>query len=77
MGVGSVGLNPENPGSGRMRACTEAVLVNLLHRNLLLELQQRQLDASFTDIEMPVQVLLANMELNGFGEMFCRSLIRV
>ena len=67
MGLGSVGLNPENPGSGRVRACTEAVLVNHLQRHLVAELEKQQLSATFTEIEMPTLILLANMELNGFG----------
>ena len=34
IGLGSVGVNPENPGSGRVRACSEAVLVNHLQRHI-------------------------------------------
>ena len=67
IGLGSVGLNPENQGSGRVRACTEAVLVNHLQRHLVADLEKQQLLATFTEIEMPTLILLANMELNGFG----------
>ena len=71
--MGSVGLNPENPGSGRVRACVEAVLVQQLQRALAAQLDSLQLTMAYTDVEMPTLVLLAHMELNGFGQ--CSAVI--
>lgn len=68
MGVDSLGMNPENPGSGRMRACVEAVLVFHLMQQQRSRLQEDALWDAFIDVEMPVQVLLARMEINGFGQ---------
>ncbi len=80
MGTGSVGCNPDNPGSGRVRACAEAVLVQHLQRHLLEKIHdchvtseapssgQDGMTSAYLKIEMPTQILLANLELNGFGE---------
>ena len=66
-GVGSLGMTPVATSSGRMRACLEAVLV----RRVMTALQQRLSEAglirSFIDVEMPSLIILAKMELNGFG----------
>jgi len=66
-GVGSLGMTPAVTSSGRMRACLEAVLV----RQVISVLQQRLMEAdllrSFIDVEMPSLIILAKMELNGFG----------
>ena len=69
VGLSSLGLSPANPGSGRLRACVEAVLVNALMTSLLEELTTQQMATSFLQVEMPVQILLACMELNGFGRL--------
>jgi len=66
-GVGSLGMSPVATSSGRVRACLEAILV----RQVMSVLQQRLMEAdllrSFVDIEMPSLIILAKMELNGFG----------
>ncbi|KAK2169547.1 hypothetical protein LSH36_9g16021 [Paralvinella palmiformis] len=67
IGLGSVALNPDNPGSGRVRSCVEVVLV----RNLMIVLETRLCDASlwsaYKETEMPSLLSLTRMELNGFG----------
>ena len=68
MGLGSVALNPDNPGSGRVRACVEAVLV----RHLMIVLEEKLRDVHlwsvYKEVEMPSLMLLTRMELNGFGK---------
>ena len=67
MGYGSLGMSPQNPGSGRLRACTEAVLLPPLMQYYRLCLTKEELWAAFTDVEMPSLITLARMEGNGFG----------
>jgi len=47
----------------------ECVLVYHLMDYLNGELKEVQLHKSFTEVEMPVVILLAKMELNGFGKL--------
>ena len=72
IGTGSVGCNPDNPGSGRVRACAEAVLVQHLQQHLLEKIRdchdEDEMTSAYLKIEMPTQILLANLELNGFGK---------
>ena len=67
IGVGSVGLNPDNPGSGRHRACTECVLVRHLAEYFRACLDKEGLYNVYTEVEMQTAVALCKMELNGFG----------
>ena len=67
-GTGSLGVTTQGAGTARVRSAMEAVLV----RHLMSPLQQ-QLDTAgfhnaFINTEMPSQVVLARMELNGMGE---------
>ena len=68
VGLGSIALNPDNPGSGRVRAAVEAVLVRHLMTVLEARLQDVNLLSVFKEVEMPSLVTLTRMELNGFGE---------
>ena len=63
-----MGANPLNPGSARMRACVECVLVSALMRHLVTELDTKNVLQTFNEVEMPTQIVLACMELNGFGK---------
>ncbi|XP_062603316.1 DNA polymerase theta-like [Saccostrea cucullata] len=67
VGYGSLGMSPENPGTGRLRACTEAVLLTHLMQYLYLCLTKENLMSAFHDIEMPAVITLSRMEMNGFG----------
>lgn len=67
VGTSSMGLTPENPGSGRFRACVEAVLVQKLVQPLNACLEEVGLKAAFEEVEMPSLALLSKMELNGMG----------
>jgi len=66
-GVGSLGMTPVATSSGRVRACLEAVLVNCVMSVLQPRLTEAGLIRSFIDVEMPSLIILAKMELNGFG----------
>jgi len=66
-GVGSLGMTPVATSSGRVRACLEAVLVNRVMSALQPRLTEAGLIRSFIDVEMPSLIILAKMELNGFG----------
>lgn len=68
IGYGSIGLTPENPGSGRFRATTESVLTLHVMDYFVNVLQKEELLTTFLDVEMPSIVTLARMELNGFGK---------
>jgi DNA polymerase theta len=61
-------MSPENPGTGRLRACTEAVLLTHLMQYFTLCLTQENLLTVFRDVEMPSVVTLSRMEMNGFGK---------
>ncbi|ELT96621.1 hypothetical protein CAPTEDRAFT_226809 [Capitella teleta] len=67
VGYGSMGLCPQNPGSGRMRACTESVLARKVMSPLRVLLEEAGLMTSFVEVEMPTVALLSRMELNGMG----------
>ncbi|KAK3096613.1 hypothetical protein FSP39_001708 [Pinctada imbricata] len=67
IGVGSLGMSPRNPGSGRYRATTEAVLTLHLMDYFTQCLHKEDLMSAFQKVEMPSIVTLARMELNGFG----------
>ncbi|XP_072036827.1 DNA polymerase theta-like isoform X3 [Amphiura filiformis] len=67
VGVGGLGLTAQNPGSGRLRASTESVLVHMLMMPLKNQLKEDGLLKSYVEVEMPSQVTIARMELNGFG----------
>jgi len=66
-GVGSLGMTPVATSSGRVRACLEAVLVSRVMTVLHQKLSEAGLLRSFVDVEMPSLIILAKMELNGFG----------
>ncbi len=68
VGVGSLGLTPANPGSGRVRAAVESVLTYHLMDHYEEQLREAGLWRAFTETEMPVITLLATMEMNGFGK---------
>ncbi|XP_053395972.1 DNA polymerase theta-like [Mercenaria mercenaria] len=67
IGVSSLGMSPQNPGSGRYRATTEAVLVRHLGEYFRVCLEKEEIYGVFRDVEMPSAVTLCRMELNGFG----------
>ena len=67
IGVGSLGMSPQNPGSGRFRATTECVLVRHLGEYFSACLEKEGLSAHYRDTEMPSAISLCRMELNGFG----------
>ena len=67
IGYGSLGLTPENPGSGRFRSTAESVLTLHLMEYFVNTLQKEELLTTFQDVEMPSIITLARMELNGFG----------
>ncbi|VDI52041.1 DNA polymerase theta, partial [Mytilus galloprovincialis] len=79
IGYGSIGLTPENPGSGRFRATTESVLTLHVMDYFVNVLQKEELLTTFLDVEMPSIVTLARMELNGFGysENECESQMNI
>jgi len=66
-GVGGLGMTPVATSSGRVRACLEAVLVGRVMPSLHPQLTDAGLLRSFVDVEMPSLIILAKMELNGFG----------
>ncbi|XP_071543746.1 DNA polymerase theta-like [Panulirus ornatus] len=66
-GLESLGVNTKNPGSCRVRAATESVVVFHLMAALRMKLQELGMLQSFTDIEMTSVVALAYMELTGMG----------
>ncbi|KAH3724462.1 hypothetical protein DPMN_050279 [Dreissena polymorpha] len=72
IGLGSLGMSPQNPGSGRYRATTEAVLVRHLVQYFNACLDREGLLSAFRDVEMPAAVTLCRMELNGFGRHWAR-----
>ncbi|XP_048577953.1 DNA polymerase theta isoform X3 [Nematostella vectensis] len=65
--TGSLALASQNTLSGRVRACTESVLVFSMMKKLRLDLAEDGLDYAFQKVEMPVMQCLVRMELNGFG----------
>ncbi|WAR06887.1 DPOLQ-like protein [Mya arenaria] len=67
IGVGSLGMSPANPGSGRYRATTEAVLVRHLAMYFQACLEKEGTLDTYTQVEMSAAVTLCRMELNGFG----------
>ena len=73
-GVGSLGMTPVATRSGRMRACLEAVLVNGVMSILQQHLTEAGLIHSFINVEMPSLIILAKMELNGFGTILISEL---
>ncbi|XP_021338869.1 DNA polymerase theta-like isoform X1 [Mizuhopecten yessoensis] len=75
VGFSSLGMTPQNPGSGRFRATTEAVLTLHLMDYLRACLHKEGLHQAFQRVEMPSIVTLARMQLNGFGfsEVECES----
>ena len=70
-GVGSLGMSAVITSSGRVRACLEVVLVRQVMSVLQLRLTEADLLRSFVDVEMPSLIILAKMELNGFGMNSC------
>ena len=68
IGVGSLGLTPANPGSARLRSATESVLVLKLMNTMRLLLEEANIYKSFAEVEMPVSMVIARMEMNGMGE---------
>ena len=68
IGYSSIGMSPQNPGSGRYRATTECVLVRHLAEYFRACLVKDGLYESFCKVEMPAAVSLCRMELNGFGK---------
>ena len=68
VGLSSLGLTPANPGSGRVRACIESVLVHHLTRHFDRELEKQGLDRAYREVEMSAIITLAKMEMNGMGE---------
>ncbi|XP_042229545.1 DNA polymerase theta-like isoform X2 [Homarus americanus] len=66
-GLASLGVNTNNPGSCRVRAATESVVVYHLMAALRVQLQELGMLQSFEDVEMPCVQTLACMELNGMG----------
>ena len=69
-GVSSLGMSPVATSSGRLRACLEVVLVRQVMSVLRPRLTEAGLLQSFVDVEMPSLIILARMELNGFGTNF-------
>ncbi|XP_038044107.1 DNA polymerase theta-like [Patiria miniata] len=67
LGLGSLGLMSQEPGTGRLRAATESVLVLALMDHLEPTLKEERLYKAFTEVEMPCMRVLARMELTGFG----------
>ncbi|XP_071956971.1 DNA polymerase theta-like [Antedon mediterranea] len=67
VGLGGLGLMVQNACSGRVRAAKESVLVFLLMDVLTNQLKNDNLYDAFTNVEMPVMLTIAKMELNGFG----------
>lgn len=68
VGIESLGLTVNNSTtSGRIRASTEAVVVNHLMNALTNILRKSDLHRCFMEVEMPAVVILAKMELNGMG----------
>ncbi|XP_067676390.1 DNA polymerase theta-like [Haliotis asinina] len=67
LGLGSVGLAPLPQGSGRYRATVESVLTRKLMAFFMKKLKDEGLTEAFCDVEMPVVLTMARMELNGFG----------
>ncbi|KAL3883562.1 hypothetical protein ACJMK2_029814 [Sinanodonta woodiana] len=67
IGLGSLGMTPKNPGSGRYRATTESVLTLHLMEYFNVCLERERMAQSFHDVEMRAAVALCRMELNGFG----------
>ncbi|PIK33249.1 hypothetical protein BSL78_29937 [Apostichopus japonicus] len=67
IGLSSLGISPQNPGSARLRACVESVLLLDLMESLKKGLSDNHLLDAFRKIEMPSIMTLAYVELNGFG----------
>lgn len=70
IGLGSLGMSPSNPGSGRYRATVEAVLVRRLTEYFRMCLGKGGIYKTYTEVEMPAAVALCRMELNGFGMVY-------
>ncbi|XP_033111697.1 DNA polymerase theta-like [Anneissia japonica] len=67
VGIGGLGLMIQNACSGRVRATIESVMVFMLMDVLIDQLKADGLYKAFTEVEMPVMLTIAKMELNGFG----------
>nr|XP_053647287.1 DNA polymerase theta-like [Cherax quadricarinatus] len=67
LGLSSLGVNTNNPGSCRVRAATESVAVYHLMTALKVQLENLGMLRAFKDVEMPSVVTLACMELSGMG----------
>ncbi|PIK47985.1 hypothetical protein BSL78_15133 [Apostichopus japonicus] len=67
IGLSSLGISPQNPGSPRLRACVESVLLLDLMESLKKGLTDNHLLDAFRKIEMPSIMTLTHVELNGFG----------
>uniref|UniRef100_A0A336LSY8 DNA polymerase theta n=1 Tax=Culicoides sonorensis TaxID=179676 RepID=A0A336LSY8_CULSO len=66
----SIALNYRSGNDARLRSCVEACLVQNIIKvqiELLQDTGKGYLFKSFTDIEMPIQVLLYKMEFNGMA----------
>ena len=68
VGYGSLGFSVESAHEKRRAACVESVLVYHLMQHYRQQLSAKALSTAFSRVEMPTVLLLANMELNGFGE---------
>ncbi|XP_063592844.1 DNA polymerase theta-like [Penaeus indicus] len=66
-GLASLGVNDKNPGSCRVRAATEAVVVYQLMRRMRCQLKEIGMLQAFEEVEMPSVVTLACMEMTGMG----------
>ncbi|XP_041351343.1 DNA polymerase theta-like [Gigantopelta aegis] len=74
-GRGSLGLAAQKTGTGRYRATVESVLAWKLMDYFLEKLKEKSLFSAFSSVEMPAVIIMARMDLNGFGfsETECES----
>lgn len=69
IGGGSLGLSADNPGSGRVRAAVESVVVrHLMSDHYAGRLRETGMWQTFCAVEMPALTIMAAMELNGMGK---------
>ncbi|KAK8400534.1 hypothetical protein O3P69_003295 [Scylla paramamosain] len=66
-GLGGLGITTSNPGSCRVRAAVESVIVFHLMPSLTSRLEKMEMLPSFVEVEMRSVVELAYMELSGLG----------
>ncbi|XP_045135227.1 DNA polymerase theta-like [Portunus trituberculatus] len=66
-GLGGLGTTISNPGSCRVRAAVESVIVFHLMPSLTSTLEKLEMLSSFVEVEMRSVVELAYMELSGLG----------